>query len=563
MSGIASSGAMNADPDPSAECVRLCAQGDYKNALRLASRTLRQHPRDARLWNAAGAAALALDLIDDAERFWRTAIAQAPDYADPIYNLGLLQFKQRKFDLAARSFARAIVLVPDHALAMNNLGTLLFEVGRIEPALTLLRRSTELDPGNAQAFNNLGLAQIEIGQLAEARIALDRAVALKPDFAEALNSRGLQAIEAGDFESAAKDFDASIAVDPGYGRAHLNRALMTSATEGAEWITLLRRAHAKRSSLSAISAETLCFAMGKVCEELGQYEAAFDAYAEANRRHYAQQPFDELRDQQMVAALIEAHQAELYATAGVAPALAATRVPIFVVGMPRSGTTLVEQILDSHPDIHGAGELMTLNELLSGIPGAVPAGPDRPQWLATLRALGEEYIQRVWQSRIGERFVVDKMPENYLHVGLIPLMFPSAKIIHVSRDPIDTCLSCFVTPFRRGHEYSYDLTMLGRRYLRYRRLMRHWQAILPPNSIHNVQYEALIASPEGEAKRLIAHIGVAWSENCVRFYENQRAVRTASFAQVRQRVYTRSIARAKRFERQLEPLRQILDSVDA
>jgi len=186
---------------------------------------------------------------------------------------------------------------------------------------------------------------------------------------------------------------------------------------------------------------------------------------------------------------------------------------------------------------------------------------ERPAWRERLHALGREYLARVWGRGVSECYVIDKMPGNYWHLGLVPLMLPEARIIHVRRDPLDTCFSCYSTAFSDAHEYCFDLVVLGRRYLRYHRLMEHWRAVLPPSRMLEVRYEDVVAELERETRRMLAHIGLPWHEACLSFHENRRAVRTASVIQVRRRLYAGSIGRWQRFARQLEPLRRLLAPV--
>lgn len=541
-----------------AEAARLCSHGLFREALHVSSAALREHADSPLLWNVSAGAAFGLGLLEDAERFWTVALAKNPDYAEAHYNLGVLHHKCGRLDAAARSLSRAVLLEPTNAQANNNLGVVLLESARFREAAVLLQRAVELDPTNAGAFNNLGLSQMELGQLGAARQSLDRAVALKPDLAEALNSRGMLQSETGALEAGAHDLDAAIAVAPDYGQAHLNRALLTRAEPGAPWIARLEASYARRQSLPSRSAVALDFAMGKVCEDLGQFDAAFAAYSEGNRLHHALHPFDEAADRADIEALRRAFDTQVFAAAPPVNADRVTagpgRVPIFVIGMPRSGTSLVEQILASHPDVFGAGELTILSELVAEAPRGVPEPAARAAWYAMLRALGETYVSRAWPPGVSARCLVDKMPGNYRHAGFVPLMLPAARIIHVIRDAADTCFSCYATSFRRGHEYTYDLAVLGRYYRRYAQLMEHWRAVLPAHVMLEVRYETLVQDTEGESRRMLAHAGLPWDERCLRFYENDRAVSTASFAQVRQRAYTRSIARWKRFERHLGPL---------
>lgn len=538
---------------------QLCAPGRHREAFQLVSGALREHADDARLWNVGAAAALGLGLTEDAERFWTVATARAPDFAEAHYNLGVLLQQQGRFEASARSLARAVVLQPENAQAHNVLGVALFECGRRGEALILLQRSVELDAGNAEALNNLGLVQIELGQLEPARATLDQAVELRPDMAQALNTRGLLQVELGRLEQGIRDFDAAIALQPGYGQAHLNRALVRRAEPGAGWVARLAAAFASRQSQPPADASALAFAMGKVREDLEEFDAAFEAYAEGNRLHREQHPFDEGEDRASVEQLHARFDATVLAGA---PARrlkpdesSAQRTPVFIVGMPRSGTSLLEQILSSHPQVFGAGELPLLTELLGGLPRDIP-GPEMrvDEWYGRLRELGTRYVARAWGAEVTAPVLIDKMPGNHRHVGFIPLMLPRARIIHLVRDPADTCLSCYTTSFRRGHGYSYDLATLGRYYRRYARLMQHWHDVLPPGIMIDVHYEDLVRDIEGQARRILSHIGLPWDDACLRFYEKDRPVSTASFVQVRQPAYTKSMGRWRRFERHLAPL---------
>jgi tetratricopeptide (TPR) repeat protein len=555
--------------DPRAQAARLYGEGRYAEALQAAGVALRHSPQDAELWNLSGIAALELGLTQDAETFWRAAIARNPSHADAHYNLGLLHYRRRALDEAARAFARAITLRPMHAAALNNLGAVLQELGRTGEAVTLLEHSVAIDATNAAAFSNLGHALSTLARFEEARTAFDRAIELKSDFAEALTSRGRISMEAGERAEAMRFFDAAIAANPERAEAYYERSQLAPAARGAPWIDRLQSLYERRATLDAAGASTVSFAMGKVREDLGEYEVAFEAYTQGNRLRYAQRPFDEADDEQRLAALLGSFSSELYAGEGAAAAetghaaaaatgAAGQRVPILVVGMPRSGTTLIEQALAGHPDIFGAGELTTLRELASMLPPAAPPTTGRCAWRNQLRALGREYLARAWKNGVREQYLVDKMPGNYWHLGLVPLMVPEAKIIHVRRDPLDTCLSCYSTAFTEGHEYAFDLGVLGRRYLRYHRLMAHWQSVLPPGRILEVRYEDVVADLERESRRMLAHIGLPWHAACLNFHERRRAVRTASVMQVRQRLYSSSIGRWQRFAAQLEPLRALL-----
>ena len=233
-------------------------------------------------------------------------------------------------------------------------------------------------------------------------------------------------------------------------------------------------------------------------------------------------------------------------------------VPVFVLGMPRSGTTLTEQIIASHPDVHGAGELRDLMQVAQQqvSNGLFQTFPDSLADLTpqTLSAWGRQYVDGLRQRAPDARRITDKMPANYLALGLIPLILPHAKIIHVKRNPVDTCVSCFTRLFNRHQDATYDLAELGRHYASYARLMQHWREVLPAGTFHEVQYEELVANTEQQARALIEYCGLEWNEACLDFHKTKRNIRTASVTQVRQPIYASSVERWRHYEKYLGPL---------
>ncbi|MFA5372229.1 MAG: sulfotransferase, partial [Sideroxydans sp.] len=232
-------------------------------------------------------------------------------------------------------------------------------------------------------------------------------------------------------------------------------------------------------------------------------------------------------------------------------------LPIFVLGMPRSGTTLTEQIIASHPDVFGAGELPDLLRIAHRKTHPdTTTFPDNLRYLdaATLTAWGDEYIAGLKKRAPDSRHITDKMPANFFAVPLIHLMLPGAKIIHVNRNPVDTCVSCFTRLFHRKQEHTYDLAELGRYYADYVRLMDHWRAVLPQGAFYDVQYENIVADQEGEARKLLEYCGLEWDAACLDFHKTKRQIRTASVTQVRQPIYTTSVERWRKYEKSLGPL---------
>lgn len=544
--------------DPVSNAVALYHRGRYREALHLASAALRLEPRNAALWRAGAAAAFALGQVGDAEQFWNVALAHDPGCAEAHSNLGALHAERGDLAGAERHLRRAVLLAPEHAGALGNLGAVLEELGRHEEALGTLERSLAVGGESPEVLNNLALALISLGRLDEARARLQRALALKPDSVEAMASLSRLHLENGDEAAALREFEAVLSLDPANAKAHLFKAEQARAAPGA-WLDQLQGAYRRRVGRPLRERIQLDFAMGKAWEDLERYDEAFEAYAEGNRLHHAHHPVDEQAAERQLAVTMRAFDPGQAPAVMQPPAVDSSgRVPIFIVGMPRSGTTLAEQILASHPEITGAGELTLLRELIAPPFPRLPPPGQVPSWLAQLRQAGERYLDSVWRSHGRTTFVVDKMPGNYLHLGLIGLMIPQARIIHIRRDPLDTCFSCFALHFATGHEYAYEQEVLGRHYVRYRRLMEHWRRVLPPPTLLEVDYERLVADMAGETGRILDFLGLHMHEGCTRFHENRRQVRTASRTQVRQPIYSRSVGRARRFEKHLTPLQQAL-----
>lgn len=512
--------------DPVAEIFELYGQGRHQEVINRAGPALRAAPENVDLWHIGAAAACALGLLEDAERFWTVVVTRKPDHAEAHYDLGALYLERGQSDAAARHLSRALALAP----------------------------------GDAHAMNGLGLVNLNLGRLDEARSCFDHAIRLDQRLASARANRAKICLLDGDKAGAEQNVAAALAIDPGNCPAHLIRAEQGKTRISPKWVKQLRTAYRARRSRPAPEQIGLCFAMGKLAEKLKDYDLAFEAYTEGNRLHYARDPWNERGADGLLAHAIASIEPGVYDQASRIDlgCPSEDRVPIFIVGMPRSGTTLLEQILACHPQVHGCGELTTLGDVLRSTQLDTPAAGDRTTWLRGLRAVGQRYLDAVWTSEVRTRFAVDKMPGNYEVAGWMPLTIPQAKIIHIRRDPLDTCVSCFTTLFSTGHQYAFDQAVLARQYGRYRRWMAHWRAAMPPGSILEIDYETLVADLEGVTRSVLAHIGLDWHPDCLRFHRNNRPVLTASRSQVSKPLYSSSIGRWRRFERHLAPLRTAL-----
>ena len=309
--------------------------------------------------------------------------------------------------------------------------------------------------------------------------------------------------------------------------------------------------------LSETDRTQLHFAVAKAYADLERHREAFDHMLRGNKLKRGKIEYDEPANLALFDEIIGTVTKKLMREKKGQGA--SSKVPVFILGMPRSGTTLVEQILSSHPQVFGAGELREMHEVTQAMrrpdgsewpfPGFVPSMTAKE-----LRAFGEEYVRRVQALAPEASRVTDKMPSNFYYVGLIHLAMPNARIIHTMRDPIDTCLSCFSKLFSHEQNHTYDLGELGRFYRAYERLMAHWREILPKGVMIDVRYEDVVADLETQARRIIAHAGLEWDEACLAFHRNKRPVKTASATQVRRPIYKSSIGRWKPYEDLLAPL---------
>ena len=498
--------------------------------------------------------------LNEAEASYRRVLEISPDYAEAHYNLGIILRDVGRLDEAEASYRHAIEIKPGYAEAHNNLGVTLHDVGRLGEAEEYYRRALELKPDYAEAHNNLGNTLLDLSRLEEAEVCYRRALEIKPGLADAHSNLGSVLMALGKMGEAEKFLNKAIELAPSEAKPLATALLYIPYQEGDPRFNQLEAVYARRGSLPLEEQVKLNFAMGKAMENIGQYDRSFSAYEEGNRLHYQGHPFDEAGHELFLKESCGVFTADLFnecaAIAEAMPPIQDERVPIFIVGMLRSGSTLIEQILASHPAIFGAGEHSTFKETLL-LRSSIKGEDD----LLTLRKLGQVYLDRVWEFAPEARYITDKLPANYCHLELIHLILPNAKIIHSMRDPMDTCFSCYALRFTHGHEYCYDLGTLGRQYLRYSKLMKHWHDVLPPGRILDVRYEDVVVDSEREARRMLDYLGLPWDSACLRFHENRRAVHTASVTQVRKPIYSNSVARWKHFEKHLGPLLEGINPV--
>lgn len=483
------------------------------------------------------------------ESFGR-ALALHPDDAETLGNLGhLLRDLGRRRDALA-VFERAVAVDPSRAEHHWNLGTVLFDMRRVDAAVSCYRRALALQPDHAPAHLSLGLALRQQRRPADALACCRAALAIDPNHAEALSFLGELHADRGDFAEAGQLFQRAIDIDPAFAPAYSSIATHRKMTvDDGAWLQGALAALGKPLPLAQQIG--LHYALGKYYDDIHEYDAAFDHFRRANALNKSHgRAYDRIKLEQRVGGLMQRFDAA-FVRRNRARA-SGSDVPIFIVGMPRSGTSLAEQILASHPAVFGAGEVIFWNAAYDAYRAAESAGRADEAFLARLAA---DYLDRLSALSGGARRVVDKMPANFLYVGLIHAALPNARIIHMRRHPADTCLSIYFQNFFNIGAYANDLDDLAHYYGQYLRIMAHWRSVLDADALLEVPYEALITDQEAWTRRMLNFAGLPWDAKCLDFHATNRVVITASKWQVRQKIHSASAGRWRHYEKYLGPLR--------
>jgi tetratricopeptide (TPR) repeat protein len=500
-------------------------------------------------------------ILDQAILAYGNAIFLDSGYAEARYNLGTAFNKLNLVSQAARAYRDAIVLDPQLVKAYVNLGVSLCRLDRIDEAITASRRAVQLTPGDPQCRVNLGNALQRQGLFTEAIDAYRDAIRLDPSHADAHYNVGTALTELGRLKEAKPCFDLAIELAPRNARYYRTMANTRRFAVDDRHVAAMEALSRDIGSFAVDEQIELHFALGKLYEDLKEPERSFRHLLAGNGLRRKQLAYDECATLGAFARTATVFTPALIkAKRGLG---APSSVPVFILGMPRSGTSLVEQILASHPQVFGAGERVEFSRLANALPpiGDPPvAFPDGVTRLSAdeLRALGADYVSSLCRLAPQAARITDKMPENFRFAGLIHLALPNARIIHTRRDPVDTCLSCFSKLFNETQPHTYDLAELGRYWRGYAALMDHWRSVLPADVLLEVQYEEVVADLEGQARRMVAHCGLPWDDACLAFHQTERAVRTASASQVRQPIYKSSIGRWRPYAALLQPLIEAL-----
>ncbi|HYM32018.1 MAG TPA: tetratricopeptide repeat protein [Candidatus Cybelea sp.] len=578
--------------------------GRVDEAVAQYQRAVELQPRNAEFLSNLAAGLLDQERFAEAAEWCRQAIALQPGMAEAHANLGLALQGSGELSEAERSLRKAIEANPKLTFAHRGLGKLLRDSSRSSEAVACFRRVCELEPASAEAWFALASALSAAGDLAGAIAALDDAARLEPAsgriwvalgnafrkqgtidkavacFRRALEIEGADATagpdgsdssaiwnilgcaerDRGKFDEAANCFRKALELWPDNADAYENLVMSERKTAAAADMARLTELLAK-SDLPDNQRAAAAFALGKSYDDQGAFDAAFANYAEGNaiilRTVSDADRFDPAQFHEGIGQIVATFTPEFFAERS-GWGMASER-PVFIVGMPRSGTTLVEQIAASHSQVFGAGEVADVTEVmevLTGLsgPAQVNAAYGADRWTPeSIRRMAETMDGRLKSLAPKALRVTDKMLDNLFMLGLVAVMFPNARVVFCRRDPRDTCLSCFFQRFETGNFFAYDLRACGFRHFEVDRLIDHWHRALPLKML-DVQYETLVAALEPESRRLIEFLGLPWEEQCLEFHRTERVVSTASFWQVRQPLYDRSVGRWRNYERHLGPL---------
>jgi tetratricopeptide (TPR) repeat protein len=484
--------------------------------------------------------------VKDAERIYRDVLLRDPDNVDALRLLAGVAMRAKQWGDAEVLLEKALGKAPDFVQGWLDLGQARQEQDRTDDALEAFAHAMRLEPDKPNAYASAATTNAMSGRHDEALRLFDEALKRKPDHAGALTGRGHTLKTVGEQEEAIAAYRACIAAHPWHGESWWSLANLKTFHFSDEDIAEMEEQLADERLNDEHRANFL-FALGKACEDRGEFARAFDYYSRGNDNRRARENYDPVHTADSHDELMRIFTREFVEShAGSGDPSTA---PIFIVGLPRSGSTLIEQILGSHPDVEGTHELPDLGRVARS---TASRRQDRQKYPGVIRT------QRHRQE--GTPRFTDKMPNNFAHIGLLSLILPNAKIIHAKRHPLDSCFGCFKQLFARGQPFTYDLFEIGEFYFEYDRLMKHWHHVLP-GKVLDVQYEHVVGDLEAEVRRMLGYCELPWDDACLSYYESDRAVKTASSEQVRRPIYATSKHRWRNYERELEPLIEILEPV--
>lgn len=531
--------------------------GQYADARVAFERARLTDPQRARI--EAATAALVADERKKAEELFRGILQDDPSHVAALCGLAAVSLTVDRSHDAERLLQHALKQSTYIPLAYRGLAPALVQLGRLKEAEAAVRHLQKIEPESPQTWVTSAAVATRLMRQEEALEAYERAAHLKPDEVRLRMSAGHVQKTLGRRGDSEASYKAALQMDPGLAEAYWSLADLKNYAFSDEEITAMQALLASDKRERSNEAQ-LHFALGRAFEQRQEYAQAFAHYEQGNALRRLDTPFDIGQFERRAARIRNFFDAAFFARrAGSGDP---SRAPIFIVGLPRSGSTLLEQILASHSRVEGTMELPNILNFVGQFDDLTPARDGYPETVgraspAQLTALGRRYLEETAPLRTGREHFTDKLPNNFSHIGLIHAILQQAVLIDARRHPMDACFSTFKQHFAEGQAFSYDLGTLGRYYRCYLSLMDHWDTVLPGRVLH-VQYEELVREPELHIRRVLAHCGLEFEPACLSFHETRRSVRTASAEQVRQPLYSSGVGYWRHFERELEPLRHAL-----
>lgn len=570
---------------------------EFRKAIECYEKAIAINPAYPEAYNNLGNAYRIVEGPQRAIIEYERAIEQRENYAEAYNNMGTALRDMQKFEEAELSFQRALAFRPNYIEATNNLANLLIFQKRYDDALRLLGDLLKVHPKDPKTLVNVARTQYlrgsnlqaeravkavlaekpdsvdalnlyaqichELDRFDEALKALERALELDPDNLEALNFYGVVLKSVGRLDDARNAFVKALEIQPRALGAYSNIVDLEKFTPDNPLFVAMRQMIARARDPEHERFMAMHFALGKAYDDMEEHEKALEHYAVGARQKRATLTYDEADTFKFFDDIREIFNEDYFRNRPFEGR--PTQLPIFIIGMPRSGSTLTEQIISSHPDVFGAGEIKLLSISIGAVRMKYPSLPKFPMMARAMRptqfgAVADRYLKTIASYSTTAKRVTDKLLTNYYFAGFINTLFPNAKIIHTMRNPVDSCLSSYTKLFKDDMPHSYDFRELGRYYGKYYELMAHWRKVLPAGTMMDVQYENVVANTEAKAKEIIAFCGLNWDERCLKFHESDRPVKTASVSQVRKPLYTSSVERWRRYGSGLDLLVEALEA---
>ena len=531
--------------------VNLYSTGQMKEALSDLEVLIQKYPKEPLLFNISGACYTEINQIEEAIPAFNKAIEIKSDYAEAHFNLGVAYQKISQLDNAFECYSDAIKYNPAYPTAHNNLGVIFLEKDQFDSAVKSFEWAIAYSPNYAEAHNNLGKALQELKQFENAKNHFQKATSLNSNYAQAFNNLGVLNEIINLPKEAMKNYEKAIEINPEYAEAYRNLSKIKTFKPKDKQIAQMQSFYSK-NNLNLFDKTRLSFALAKVNKDLGNIDEYFKYLNEGNklRKEELNYSFDQSKN--FHAEIIKLFNSPQPPINNKISSNYQEIKPIFIVGMPRSGTTLVEQIISSHPSVYGAGELLAIRKIISPILENHLRNNNDSLSEQDLLKIRQQYLDTLSNLGADEKIITDKMPVNFRLIGFILSAIPEAKIIHIKRDAIATCWSNYNHFFTAGNGFSFDQEDLVKFYVLYKEIMEFWNKLFP-NKIYNMSYEELTTNQKKQTQRILEYCDLDWNENCLNFHENTRAVLTASSSQVRQKIYQGSSEAWKQYENYLKP----------